>query len=262
MTTARFGLASEFVRRFVAGKLLGAVLLGAMACTSVWAQTPARHWLHAGVMPPGAIGRQRLLRGGPLSGYCQPVEIRVPQGTRIAPAADSTFPEGHPDSLLVGLTLGNVYRFKVTEIPGEPGLELFPTVEVIDRLHPPAGKKLQFPIPVELTQSELLAAANGSFITRVIYLENPMMALPVREEPDQRWIEAKPGEDPLVVADHLGRPMAILRLGGRVPSSQELSMEFSYGAPPVQVYELPEEQDPREQEFEQIQPMQPLPRNQ
>ena len=42
------------------------------------------------------------MRGGPLSGYCQPVEIRAPRGARIAPAACSSFLEGHPDRLLVG----------------------------------------------------------------------------------------------------------------------------------------------------------------
>ena len=243
MTTARFGIDSERVRNLVAGKLLGALLIGATLCTCVHAQAPARHWLHAGAMPPGAIGRQRLLRGGPLSGYCQPVEIRAPQGARIAPAIGTNFTDGRQDSLLVGLTLGHVYRFKVTEIPGEPGIELFPTVEVIDRLHPPCGKKLHFPIPVELTRDELLAAAQGSFITRVIYLENPMMAMPLEEGKDQRWVEARPGDDPLVVADHMGRPMAILRLGGRVPEAHQINPGFYYGAPPVQIYDPPAKQE-------------------
>lgn len=245
MTTARFGINSEFVRNLVAGKLLRVLLVGALLCTSVYAQTPSRHWLHAGAMPPGAIGRQRLLRGGPLSGYCQPVEIRAPQGARIAPVVGGTFTEGRQDALLVGLTLGHVYRFKVTEIPGEPGLELFPTVEVIDRLHPPCGKKLHFPIPIELTRSELIAASEGSFITRVIYLENPMMAMPIAEEEqedNQRWVEARPGDDPLVIADYMGRPMAIVRLGGRVPEQNEINPRFNYGAPPVQIYDPPAEE--------------------
>jgi hypothetical protein len=190
-------------------------------------------------MPPGAIGRQRLMRGGPLSGFCQPVEIRAPGGTRIAPAAGSGFQEGRPSRLLVGLAIGPVYRFRVTEIPGQPGMELFPTIAVVDRLHPPPGEMLRFPIPIELTREELLSAAEGRFITRVIYLEDPMLAVPLDETDRQRWVEARPGEDPLVVADHLGRPMAILRLGGRVPDINQPAPEFLYGAPPVQVYERP-----------------------
>jgi hypothetical protein len=241
MTTARSYSGSELVRTSNAGKLLWAVLVGALGSTAVLAQDLPVHWRHAGAMPPGAIGRQRLMRGDPLSGFCQPVEIRAPHGARIAPAAGSSFLESRPDRLLVGLAIGPVYRFRVTEIPGHPGLELFPTVEVVDRLHPPPGQMLRFPIPVELTQDELVSAAEGSFITRVIYLEDPSLALPLDELDQQRWVEARPGEDPLVVADHLGRPMAILRLGGRVPESDEVDPAFSYGAPPVEVFDPPRE---------------------
>ena len=240
MTTARSYSGSEFVRTSNAGKLLWAVLVGTAVCTSVLAEGQPVHWRHAGALPPGAIGRQRLMRGGPLSGFCQPVEIRAPRGARIAPAAGSTFLEGQPDRLLVGLTIGAVYRFRVTEIPGHPGLELFPTVEVVDRLHPPPGQMLRFPIPVELTQDELVSAGEGSFITRVIYLEDPSLALPLDEQDQQRWVETRPGEDPLVVADHLGRPMAILRLGARVPELDEIDPAFAYGAPPVQVFDSSE----------------------
>ena len=242
MTTARFGFGSELVRTLVAGKLLWAVLVGTMVCTSVWAQSPPVHWLHAGAMPPGAIGRQRLMRGAPLSGYCQPVEIRAPQGARIAAAAGTGFGQGRETNLLVGLHIGPVYRFQVTDIPDAPGVELFPTVEVIDRLHPPCGMKLRFPIPIELTREELLSAAEGRFITRVIYLEDPMLAMPLDEQDEQRWVEARPGDDPLVIADSLGRPMAILRLGGRVPILDARNPAFTYGAPPVQVYDVPNTQ--------------------
>ena len=245
MTTARNCLRSEFVRTLVAGILPWAGLVGILDCAVAQAQAPPVHWHHAGAMPPGAIGRQRLLRGGPLSGYCQPVEIRAPQGARIAPAAGPSFEAGHPDSLLAGLYIGTVYRFKITDIPNAPGVEVFPTVELLDRLHPPCGMKLRFPIPIELTSEELLSAAEGRFITRVIYLEDPLMALPADQQDQQRWIETEPGEDPLVVADSLGRPMAILRMGGRVPVAENPSPGFNYGAPPVQIYQKPQvEKDP------------------
>jgi len=178
------------------------------------------------------------LRGGPLSGYCQPVEIRAPQGARIAPAAATGFPEGQPDRLLVGLEIGPVYRFRVTEIPGQPGAEVFPTVEMVDRMYPPPGQSLRFPVPVDLTQQELEFAAEGQFITRVIYIEDPQLALPVAEKTpsETRWIEVRPGEDPLVTADGLGRPIAILRMGGRLPDADRVDPQFVYGAPKPLVY--------------------------
>ncbi len=227
-------------------KLLLAALIVLTSDAWVSAGEPSAHWHHAGAMPPGAIGRQRLLRGAPLAGTCQPVEIRAPQGVRIAPAAGGSYLEGSPNQLLVGLTIGPVYRFRVSEIPENPGLEVFPTLELVDRLYPPCGQELRFPVPVELTPDELILAAEGRFITRVIYVEDPQLAPAIaRSGEEQPWIEARPGEDPLVMADHLGRPIAILRMGGRVPEGTAIDSEFNYGSPPMMVYDHQLVGDPR-----------------
>jgi hypothetical protein len=204
------------------------------------------HWRHAGAMPPGAIGRQRLMRGGPLSGYCQPVEIRAPQGARVAPVVDGGFGDPTPDRLLVGLQIGPVYRFRVTDIPEYPGVEVFPTVEMVDRLYPPQGQALKFPVPIDLTREELLMAVDGKFVTRVIYIEDPNLALPIAEKAasDTRWIDVQAGGDPLVTADNLGRPIAILRMGGRVPEANQVDAAFLYCAPPMMVYDRPQRQAP------------------
>jgi hypothetical protein len=156
-----------------------------------------------------------------LLGYFQPVRIRAPQGARIALAAEGSFTESPPGDALVGMQIGPVYRLKVTEIPNNPGLEVFPTIELVDRLYPPPNLRLRFPVPIELTQEELELAAQGSFITRVIYVESPDTALPIAQPASgpQAWIEAPPGADPLVTADERGRPIAILRIGSRVPSA-------------------------------------------
>jgi hypothetical protein len=174
-----------------------------------------------------------------LSGYWQPTEIRAPQGARIAPVVDGGFAAPQPDRLLVGLAVGPVYRFRVTEIPGYPGLEAFPTVEVIDRLYPPEGQALKFPVPVDLAQEELLLAAEGKFVTRVIYLEDPQLAIPIAEQSPSptRWIDVRAGGDPLVTADSLGRPVAILRIGGRVPEPGGMDATFLCGSPPLLVYD-------------------------
>jgi hypothetical protein len=139
------------------------------------------------------------------------------------------------------MQIGPAYRFKVTEIPGHPGVEVFPTVEMVDRMYPPPGLALRFPVPVELTQEELEMAAEGRFVTRVIYVEDPQLALPVAERQDSetRWIEVRPGEDPLVTADGLGRPIAILRMGGRTPGSEQAEAALVYGAPLPKVYPRP-----------------------
>ena len=198
------------------------------------AQEPPVHYLHQGVMPPGAIGSRQLQRGGPLPGFFQPVEIKAPPGALVSLAADAQFGKAQAAPVRVGLLIGQVYRLRVIKIPRHPGREVFPTVEPIDRLYTPPGQQHRFAIPVELTQEDLELALDGKFITRVIYLEDPRNALPVRDDPKaQNWFEAGPGRDPLAIADVLGRPVAILRLGARLPDVAEGSdTGFLFGCPP------------------------------
>jgi uncharacterized repeat protein (TIGR01451 family) len=218
----------------VAG-IISLMLFGTLGLAAMLrAQQPPVHYWHQGAMPPGAIGSRQLMRGGPLPGFFQPVEIKAPSGALISLAADGQFDEPGQGSRKVGLLIGSVYRLRVTGIRMAAGLEVFPTVEIIDRTYAPIGMELRFPIPIELSQEDLRLALEGKFVTRVIYLENPRNALPVRENPQQQeWFDVRPGQDPLAVADALGRPVAILRLGGRVPVSDESSdPSFLFGSPP------------------------------
>ena len=198
------------------------------------AQEGGVHYLHQGVMPPGAIGSRQLRRGGPLPGFFQPVEIKAPEGVLVSLATGGQFDAPRVTPAHAGLLIGQVYRLRVTNIPVNLGLELFPTIEIIDRLYAPRGQENRFAIPVELTQQDLRLALDGKFVTRVIYLEDPQIALPVREDPRaQPWFDVGPGRDPLAMADSLGRPVAILRLGARLPGNdQEPDAGFLFGSPP------------------------------
>ena len=90
-------------------------------------------------------------------------------------------------------------------------------------------------IPIELTLEDLELAMEGRFVTRIIYLEDPKLALPQAEDKEhQNWLEVGPHDDPLAIADRLGRPMAILRIGGRVPvDAEQPGADFMYHSPPL-----------------------------
>ncbi len=213
-----------------------AVWLG--ATSSLSAQAPNAHYRHQGLAPPGAIGNAQLRRGGPLPGYFQPVEIRAPKGTRVSLAVHGRFDAPQDAPLNVGLLVAPVYRLRVANIPGSEGQEVFPTIEIIDRLYPPPGEQRRFSIPVELTEEDLQLALDGKFVTRVIYLEDAETALPILDKPErQNWFDTGPGENPLLEADRWGRPLAILRLGGRVPEDPEQpDPRFLNGCPPFTVF--------------------------
>jgi hypothetical protein len=224
--------------RRVASRIALVVLWFLVTASMLSAQEPQVHYLHQGVMPPGAIGGWQLQRGGPLLGYFQPVEIKAPSGALVSLVSSGEFDDPRAAPRTAGMLIGQVYRLRVTNIPLYPGLELFPTIEVIDRTYPPQGEERRFAIPIELTRQDLELARQGKFVTRVIYLEDPNRALPVHFDPgvDNRF-DAAPGQDPLALADELGRPVAILRLGGRLPQSDTgPDIDFLFGCPPFTDY--------------------------
>ncbi len=121
--------------RRVAGRMVMLVLGCLAPATVLWAQQPPVHYLHQGVMPPGAIGSRQLQRGGPLSGFFQPVEIKAPPGALISLAVNCQFDQPQPAPRKAGLLIGAVYRLRVTNIRLSEGVEVFPTIELIDRLY-------------------------------------------------------------------------------------------------------------------------------
>jgi hypothetical protein len=208
------------------------------ACTlnvaTAWADPPV-HFLHGGVLLPGAIGAAQLQRGGPLAGYYQPVLIRGPESIEVSTACENQFSQPELAPLKVAMLVGMVYRLRITGIPQRAGEEVYPTIEIINRLYPPCGEETRFPIPIELTREDLELAMDGKFITRIIYLENPRAAYARGEDPNtQLTLEVSPKDDPLVMADRLGRPMAIVRIGGRTPeNAANPDSQFLYNSPPV-----------------------------
>jgi hypothetical protein len=186
-------------------------------------------------LPPGEIGQRQLMRSPTLPAYFQPVEFQLPDSVRIAPAMDGRFLAPQAGPVKAGLLIGSVYRFRVTGIPNHIGEEVYPSVELLDRLYPPPGRATDFPIPITLSVSELEKALAGRFITRVIYLEDPRKAFPAAQHPTRQLTYDVPSHtDPLDFAQQLGRPVAILRLGSRMPGRDRVSGRFLFATPPWQ----------------------------
>ena len=222
--------------------LCTAAVMWVLAALPVRGQGPAGtvpprgsvHYLLDANMPPGALGAARLAGRSPVHGYYQPVAIYGPDGSQLALAASSGFTPSVEGPLQAGLLVGAAYRVQVSQIPGQPGVEIFPTVEVIDRLHPPPGQTTRFPIPVHIGEDDLAQALAGRLVTRVIYLEDPQTALPLADAPQtQRSFDVRADLDPLQEADRLGRPVAVLRIGSRVPPRDPVLIDqFLLGSPP------------------------------
>ncbi len=165
----------------------------------------------------------------------QVVRFQGPSGLKIDVLGPTPEPVPQGDGqgvATVGLKVGVGYKLRISNIPDRPEAELFPVIEVVGHLHRPAkidpGK---FPIRVAFTAEDLFDAVDrGRLITQVVYLEDPDQALPIRTAKDEPpSVMLNPAEEPLKVASALGRVMAIIRIGGRKPTSTELSQPLGDG---------------------------------
>ena len=205
-------------------------------------------------MPPGLVGQSRLNGRGPVRGYFQPVAFSGPEGTQFSmPTGNLAFFREDKSRLQAGLLIGNVYRFRISSIPRAEGAELYPTIELVDRIYPPPGLATSYPIPINLDEDDLNAALDGRLVTRVIYLEDTSTAVPLPEKPTtSRAVEISEFQDALEVADRLGRPVAIVRIGSVAPPRAPALMPgFFFGYPTWTPIFTPEQTDAYGQVIEQ-----------
>jgi uncharacterized repeat protein (TIGR01451 family) len=127
----------------------------------------------------------------------------------------------------VGLRPGYIYRVKLSNLPEHPREALYPTLEVRGTLRLPATMRAaDYPVPIVLHKEDVEQALAGSLVTKVVYLESPERAIPVATQADQPLeTDLRPGTDLVEEARALGRPLLILRLGGRSVSEEELTAQ-------------------------------------
>lgn len=184
---------------------------------------------------PGAVGTGTggpILPGAPgLPPCCPPVKcppgcgppgcpspvlfIRVtgPVGTQAT--FFQPFPRPFDTPVTVGLRPGYTYRFKLSGLEKYPKLALFPTLQVIGTLQLPIPLNVaSFPAPVLFTQDEIDRAMAGTYITKVIVLEDPEKATAVATEAERPLeFEAKSEREIMAEARARGRPMLVIRFG-------------------------------------------------
>ena len=202
------------------------------AAVSAEAQRTVRHELIRGDMPPGLAADCSRMGNPALEFHEQAVRIVAPLGSRVEVGSTDGFIRMDSSHASLGLKIGPVYRLKVTNIPRHSGKELYPSVELLNRLYPPKGLENEFPVQIVITEDDLAQALDGRLVTKVIYLEDPETALPHRHEVDkQPYFDVGGGEDALRAAEKMGRPMAILRIGSRIPMATETNDQFNFHAP-------------------------------
>lgn len=206
---------------------------------AAWGQASAssygRYHIYDHTVPPGQAGAMNLMAGRLRPQILQQIRVHLPAKGSVtffdgSPQRPVSAPAPAQAAVLVGL----MYRLKL-DLPEYPNIEFFPSVEVIDELHPPPGQAERFPIEIEFLPEELEWAARGRMVTKVVYLEQadrvPLKNL--GETP--RVIDVEAGGNAVAEADVLGRPIAIVRLGGRTPDPHYPDPQFWGPLPPIQL---------------------------
>ena len=107
-----------------------------------------------------------------------------------------------------------IYRLKLSDIADRPGLELYPTLEVV----PANGKTSTFlahsSVPISFTNEDLDQVQSGNFVVKVIYLPDPQFQDLAAVGPDEVVSSRlEPGVDPIAEAHRRGCILAVVRLG-------------------------------------------------
>jgi len=173
------------------------------------------------------------MMGKATAGYFQPIRVALPSRGKVAVYnGQGLQPSETAAPGQFGVAVGYTYRLRISHMPEFPGVELYPTVEVLDRLHPPPGKAEDFPITVEFTFEEIQFALSHRLVTKVVYLEQPQLAAPVDLQTALSVLTLPADRNLLAEADRLGRPLVIIRLGGRLPDAfRNDTAFFGLGAP-------------------------------
>ena len=111
---------------------------------------------------------------------------------------------------------GALYRLKLANIPGRPGVELYPTLEVGFALPRTEAFLAHNAIPVQFTEEDFDQVLSGNFVTKVIYLPDPeFQELALAGVETLVSTRLDPGVDPITEADRRGAILAIVRLGNK-----------------------------------------------
>ena len=202
-------------------------------------QTPPRHYPLRHDMPPGVNGQWAAMIHRPSPGDVTFIKFEMPSHARIE-VFGSMPTRPIPVPGWCGIGVGRLYRVRISGLDGFPGVELYPTVEVVDHTSPPPGREQEFAVPIRLTTQEIEKALAGQMLTKVVYVEQPQIASPYPTEEGLVVETLAADRNLLKEADRRGRPILIFRLGARTPDPRRPDPQFFGPGGPVLVSRGPQ----------------------
>jgi hypothetical protein len=111
---------------------------------------------------------------------------------------------------------GGIFRLKVSNIEGRPGMELYPTLEIGRASARTSAYLAHAAIPIQFSQEDFDQVAAANYVTKVIYVPDPeYQELALAGVDTLVSTRLDPGVDPITEADRRGSILAILRIGNK-----------------------------------------------
>ena len=111
---------------------------------------------------------------------------------------------------------GAIYRLRLMNIPGRPGITLYPTLEVAPVTPRTDAYLAHAPVPIQFTEEDFDQVVSGNFVTKVVYLPDPeFQELALSGVETLVSTRLDPGADPVAEADRRGSILAVLRMGSK-----------------------------------------------
>jgi hypothetical protein len=181
---------------------------------------------------PGVLGGEAIM---PFPAQASQVAFVGPDGMTVqwdvgVPGAFDSEPLVVPGRY--NFPQGAIYRLKISSIPGRPGVELYPTLEVAPSTPRIEAYLAHNAIPVQFLEEDFDQILSGNFVTKVIYLPDAeFQELAIAGVETLVSTRLDPGVDPIAEADRLGTILAIIRVGNKdleVPGSEIVGGEGGY----------------------------------
>jgi hypothetical protein len=174
------------------------------------------------IMPPGAgagaagqPGRRFPNVRSQIS-FLDPKDMKIAWQTAAGPRGEKAYAPGLTVPDRFNFLQGYIYRLRISDIQGRPGVVLYPTIEVAPSTPATDAYLTHNAIPVQFTAEDFDQVVDGgNFVTKVIYLPDPKyQELAIAGVETLVSTRLEPGVDPIIEADKRGTILLIVRLGG------------------------------------------------
>ena len=159
------------------------------------------------------------------------VRLLGPAGMKVTIYRGGAAAQTFDAPCMVGFRPGYRYRVQLSGMADHPGITVFPSFDVVGSLRLSGGvRAFDHPASIVFSDDDFAGVRAGNVVNKLAVLEKPETALPIATKADSP-IEMNflPNFDLLKEAQQRGRPLMIVRMGGRDMAPQEVAAEYVPG---------------------------------